>query len=207
MTKKKENVFPVLLTLFWPSCILISPDKKSLINCCFAPLKLTTLRLLQFHIPPSNSLCPTSRSQKAQPHHPCLLKRIIHKRASICLFASDLQPREKEFMQPCYLNIYLTVVRKQALPKIREDCRSFPRKIRRCLDQTPTNLSTVMEESMGVIQGYSRDAWLAEFVFRETRIYGTILGESWSEGFTWPVNNFNYLPVFLVSVPLYSIWF
>ena len=40
-----------------------------------------------------------------------------------------------------------------------------------------------------VVQGYSRDAWLADFIFWETWISKIILRDSWSEGFVWPVKN------------------
>ena len=45
-----------------------------------------------------------------------------------------------------------------------------------------------------VVQGYSRDARLADFIFRETWILfqEIILRDPWSEGFAWNVKNLNY---------------
>ena len=41
-------------------------------------------------------------------------------------------------------------------------------------------------------QGFSRDASLADFIYRETWIYEIILRDPWPEGFAWSVKNLNY---------------
>ena len=50
--------------------------------------------------------------------------------------------------------------------------------------------------------GYSRDAWLADIIFCETRIWEIILHDSLPEGFEWTVKNLEYKPI-LVILPLY----